>query len=177
MNSDALSIGTTGSLVANLLLLAVMENVSEPPWWRGNSNPYEPTWVGGRAGPYLLDTWRPFIDDVGGGGYRRRNCPQPRDRSGRQRLADAPLPPGYNPHTPREEPFHACILVRSNGTIEAVRLIGSTGTAALDARLIGMIAARWRVAGGGTAGGPTWHRVRLDSGPDEGEVLDPAAIY
>jgi hypothetical protein len=177
MDGDAFSIGTSGSLVTNLLLLAMMENVSEPPWWRTDFQPYEPTYASQPTGTELIDTWRPFIDAGGGGGFRRKNCPGPRGTSGAQRLAAAPLPPGYNPHKPREEPLHACILVQPDGTIVSIRLLGSTGSGELDARLQATIATRWELIGERAPGPPAWHRVRLDSGPDEGEVLNPGAIY
>ena len=173
MDGDALSIGTSGSLIANLLLLAVMENVSEPPWWRTAYLPSET--ITEPAGPTLIDTWRPFIDDAGWGKAKRKNCPEPRNQAGLQRLGDTPLPPGYNPHKPREEPLHACILVQADGTVVAVTLLGSTGSGALDARLKATIA-RWTVID--TApGAAAWHRVRLDSGPDGGEVYEPALRF
>jgi hypothetical protein len=175
MNGDALSIGTSGSLIANLLLLAVMENVSEPPWWGRAYVPFEAT--AAPAGPTLIDTWRPFIDDAGWGRAKRKNCPEPRNRPGLQRLADTPLPPGYNPHKRREEPLRACILVQADGTIVSVRLLGSTGSGALDARLKATIASRWTVASPEGLDAPAWHRVRLDSGPDGGEVYDPALRF
>jgi hypothetical protein len=178
MDGDALSIGTTGSLIANLLLLAIMENVSEPPWWTGDHVPYETTtYASAPTGPKLIETWRPFIDDPGAGAYRKKTCPQPRSKSAAQRLALAPLPPGYDPHAPREEPLHACILVQADGTIVAVRLLGSTGRRGLDARLRATIVSSWTVTGASGAGSVAWHRVRLNSGPDEGEVYDPGLTY
>ena len=174
MDGDALSIGSSGSLIANLLLLAVMENVSEPPWWRTAYLPSETITEPFRS--TVIDTWRPFIDDAGWGRAKRKNCPEPRDRPGLQRLADTPLPPGYNPHKPREQPLHACILVQADGTIVSVRLLGSTGNSRLDAGLKATIAARWSVINS-SRGSAAWHRVRLDSGPDGGQVYDPPLLF
>ena len=169
MNGDALSIGTSGSLIANLLLFAVMENISEPPAWpiyglvaERPEATYDLT---------QLDGWQPFIDDPGSAGART-SCPEPRTNQAGGPLAEAPLPGGYDPYAPLEQPFHACLLVRSDGKILSAKLLGSSGNARVDGRILTLIATRWRVEAPAEGGAPTWHRVRLNAGPDEGEVYD-----
>jgi hypothetical protein len=173
MDGDALSIGTSGSLIANLLLLAVMENVSEPPWASG----FGTSDTGDAAVDVLAPDWSPFMDDPGSGGERRRSCPDPKANHAGGPLPHAPLPPGYDPFTPLEQPFHACLLVSSNGTILSAKLLGSSGSARIDHRIKALIATRWRARGPGGGEAPTWQRVRLNAGPDEGEVTQRFDMY
>lgn len=174
MDGDALSIGSSGSLIANLLLLAVMENVSEPPWLIGHAE------SGTDAAVHVLapiEGWRPFMDDPGAGGPRRRSCPEPRANHEGGSVPHAPLPTGYDPFFPREQPFHACLLVRSDGAILRATLLGSSGNAKMDGRILALIRTRWRAAPPQEGTAPSWQRVRLNAGPDEGEVLNPSLIY
>jgi hypothetical protein len=174
MDGDALSIGSSGSLVANLLLLAVMENVSEPPWGIGYGVSDTRTQAAHVLEP--LDSWRPFMDDPGWGGQRRRSCPEPRATHAGGVLPQAPLPPGYDPYAPREQPFHACLLVSSDGEILSAKLLGSSGSASLDGRIMALIATRWQVEPPAGANAPSWQRVRLNAGPDEGEVYESPVL-
>jgi len=174
MNGDALSIGTSGSLIANLLLFAVMENVSEPPPW--------PIYGAVKPRPEatydvkLLIGWKPFVDDPGWAIARRKSCPEPRTSQPGGPLAHAPLPPGYDPYAPLEQPFHACLLVGGGGKILSAKLLGSSGSARIDGRILTLIATRWRVEAPAEASAPSWHRVRLNAGPDEDEVAEPPIL-
>jgi hypothetical protein len=174
MDDDALSIGTSGSLVANLLLLAVMENVSEPPWaisyGRSDANPSVQV-LGSVKG------WSPFMDDPGWGGERRRSCPDPKANHAGGPLPHAPLPRGYDRFAPMEQPFHACLLVSSDGAILSAKLLGSSGSAQIDRRIQTLIATRWRAQGPREAEAASWQRVRLNAGPDEGEVARPFDMH
>ncbi|HEX8583629.1 MAG TPA: hypothetical protein VF680_04395 [Allosphingosinicella sp.] len=174
MNGDALSIGTSGSLIANLLLFAVMENVSEPPTWPiyGAVTPrpeatYDLT---------PLIGWKPFVDDPGWANGRRKSCPEPRTNQPGGSIPFAPLPSGYDPFGPLEEPFHACLLVDGTGKILSAKLLGSSGSARIDGRILTLIATRWRLKAPAEGSVPAWHRVRLNAGPDEGEVYEPPIL-
>lgn len=175
MNGDALSIGSSGSLIANLLLLAVMENVSEPPWGiaYGKSDTVD-------AAVHVLapvEGWRPFMDDPGGGGQRRKSCPQPGADYAGGLLPHAPLPSGYDPFAPLEQPFHACLLVDSAGKVLRVKLLGSSGSARMDGRILALIATAWRANGPAAGEAPAWQLVGLNAGPDEGEVAQPYLLF
>jgi hypothetical protein len=174
MDGDALSVGTSGSMIANLLLLAVMENVSEPPWGLGYGVGDTRTQAVHVLEP--LDSWRPFIDDPGGGGPRRRSCPEPRATHAGGVLPRAPLPRTYDPYAPREQPFHACLLVSRDGEILSAKLLGSSGSLSLDGRILALIATHWRVDPPEEANAASWQRVRLNAGPDEGEVYEPPVL-
>ncbi|HEX8578443.1 MAG TPA: hypothetical protein VF655_02465 [Allosphingosinicella sp.] len=175
MDSDALSIGSSGSLIANLFLLAIFENVSAPPWW---SRPYAPLPVetDSTTSTKLINTWRPFIDNAGWSGSRRTSCPEPRFTGTSATIAQAPLPPGYDPYAPLEQPFHACLRVAADGRILGTKLIGSSGSAETDGRILALIASRWRLDARGEQAS-AWLRVRLNAGPDEDEVLEPLGLY
>ncbi|HEY0148505.1 MAG TPA: hypothetical protein VGB70_05820 [Allosphingosinicella sp.] len=174
MDGDALSYGTCGSLIANLLLLAVMENVSEPTWRFG----YGRSDTIGAAVHLLAPVkgWQPFIDESGWGEPRRTHCPEPRARRAGGPLPFAPLPSGYDPFAPLKEPFHACLLVDAGGSILSARLLGSSGSARTDGRMLALITTQWRAAGGGAGEAPAWQLVRLNAGPDEGEAVGPPML-
>ena len=174
MDGDALSIGSSGSLIANLLLLAVMENVSEPSWPLRFVQPSSEA-----AATHTLTPlgWRPFMDDPGWGGERRRSCPEPRATHAGGAVPRAPLPRGYDPYAPLAEPFHACLLVASDGKILASKLLGSSGSARTDGRILALIATRWRAQPPEDGRAPAWQRVRLNAGPDEGEIRDALPVH
>ncbi|HEY7811099.1 MAG TPA: hypothetical protein VIA98_12040 [Allosphingosinicella sp.] len=176
MDSDALSIGSSGALIANLLLFAVMENVSEPSYW-SSIGAYAPHPSVRGDTTKLIETWRPFVDDPGWGGSRRKSCPEPRSTRAGGAVPQAPLPSGYDPYAPLEQPFHACLLVAGDGRILKTKLIGSSGSARTDGRILALIATRWRMGAPGEGRGPEWLRVRLNAGPDEGEIREPYLAY
>jgi hypothetical protein len=165
MNWDHLSIGSSGSLIANLMLLAVMENIPAlpPPLW--DTVAHDPA-------PRVYATeWQPFLHNPGANlDPMPHACPYPRAEGYAFRLDHAPLPTGFDPHRQDEAPLHACVLVQPDGRITAVKLLGSTGSGRLDGTLRRTVLARWEFAPVARSPATSWQRVRLDSGPVEGAI-------
>lgn len=166
MNWDYFSIGSSGSLTANLMLLAIMENIPPLPPPIGGRVAHDP------APAVFAAEWRPFIHNPGEHPNTMPHaCPHPRARGYPFRLDHAPLPAAFDPQAQGEEPLHACVLVQPNGAISAVKLLGSTGSARVDTELRRTVASRWRFTPATERAAKSWQRVRLDAGAVEGGIL------
>ncbi len=123
---------------------------------------------GPHPGPFeLFIGWQPHIDNPGVGveRSRERRCPGGQAAGSRFRLDYAPLPAGFDAHGYPDGDILACVRLRADGSVEAVRIVAGTGRARIDARLLRTIYREWRFRPvEGVAGDRPWQRVRLNSG-------------
>jgi hypothetical protein len=161
-------VSSSGAFAANAALVFAFEARDPPLYW--------PTIEDPPAVAVPNTPWRPFIDNpkddrVGNG--RRLRCPPPAGVDGGVRLAEAPLPPSYDPDSYPNRAIFACVRVDAQGRITSAWLIGGVGRK-MEARLVRTIRREWRfdIESFGPSE-PTWQRVRLNWGPVDEAVWDP----
>jgi hypothetical protein len=156
------SLGAIGSALANATLFAAIHSAWPSfPSLRGGWCCVEPDLIHDIG-------WEPYLDDPGADPFSREAkpaCPKSPRPPSRVVLGYAPLPAGFDSSAMAADPIFACVKVAADGWVLAARLVGGTGSAGMDRRLVNAIRTRWRfvpVAGG--AEGAAWHRVRLNAG-------------
>jgi hypothetical protein len=160
MDGDALSIGSGGSLIANLLLFAAMENVPAPE--------YQPPPAAAQRAPEVMiaEPWEPWLVLDGRLLSNTSACPEPRAGKHAFYLADATLPHGYDAYAPATKGFHACLLVSRHGNVLAVVLRGTSGRASMDRQISRKLRQDWRLGGSAREDhGSRWHTVHLSTFP------------
>jgi hypothetical protein len=126
----------------------------------------------------VVDTWRPFIDNTGGGfldGSLEPQCPALGDD--RFNLIAAPLPDGFDPHGYGGGALYACVLVGREGAVLDARMLRGTGRAGLDRLILGSIRRDWRFRPVLPEAKRSWQRVPLNPGPVNGVIWDPPILY
>jgi hypothetical protein len=162
----ALSAWGSGAVNAFLLLLiATSTNQSGPGG--GGGPPYE-----AQPAIYFVQVWRPFLQNASAQQWPdapadlNQDCPEPQGTARSIDLDQAPLPDGYDPYGPRQEPFFACVRVDGRGWVDRARLLGTSGRPELDRRILRTILLRWRLASPPPdEARRAWQRVRLDAAP------------
>ncbi|HEX8624771.1 MAG TPA: hypothetical protein VF782_06800 [Allosphingosinicella sp.] len=93
-----------------------------------------------------------------------RRCPGRQQAGTPFRIDDSPFPEGYDPHSFPDSDVVACVRLDAAGAVLKAQLVGGTGSAALDRRLLRTLVRQWRfapVVGGEAVRG--WQRIRLNS--------------
>lgn len=120
--------------------------------------------------------WEPYIDNPGVGDQasRERRCPEGQSAGSRFRLDHAPLPAGFDAHGYPAGDILACVKLRADGSVEAVRIVAGTGRARIDSRLLRTIGGQWRFRPVDGFDGPRrWQRVRLNFASAGATVREP----
>jgi hypothetical protein len=163
--------GLCGAVAGALLPVAFA--VAAPPHRTCCQGLHGANWAPGRQPVLYIDwIWTPEIDRDVDPPILARTCRTTPEAAAR--LTQAPLPRGFDPRDVPPESLYACILVAPDGGVEAVRLIGGTGSAAVDAALARAIEDEWRFEW--TGGAAQWVRVRLDAPADSQLSVPPAPI-
>jgi hypothetical protein len=98
-------------------------------------------------------------------------CPGPQQSGNPFWIDEAPLAAGYDPHAYPESDVVACVRLDAGGAVRKAQLVGGTGSAALDRRLLRTLFRQWRFApADGSEPVRGWQRVRLNSARREAPV-------
>ncbi|HEX8622305.1 MAG TPA: energy transducer TonB [Allosphingosinicella sp.] len=110
--------------------------------------------------------WQPYIDNPGLGARPSSDprCPGNPSAGPTFRLDHAPLPAAFDPQGDPGRDVLACVRLRGDGSVAAVRIVAGTGRPRMDRRLLRVIHREWRFRpADGPGGTRSWQRVRLSS--------------
>jgi TonB family protein len=160
------TLGSGLSLLGTLFHLGVVVGM-DPTRHDGRFGHREPHIDGGgyRA-PHFIGLWRPHFENLGEGrlGFRGSRCPGRQQAGTPFRIAELPLPKGYDPLAFPSSDIVACVWLDSGGSVQGARLVNGTGSPVLDRSLVRTLYRQWRfVPAVGEAAAPGWQRVRLNS--------------
>ena len=170
MSSRRLS-GFCGALLG--ALLPVVFAAAAPPQKTCCNGLHGVNWAPGRQPALYIEwIWTPEIDREAEPRGLAGDCQT--TPWGRAALADSPLPAAFDPRHVAPKSLYACILVAPGGSVAAVRLIGGTGRAAVDAALAREIEEEWRFDTSSSEA--QWVRVRLDAPPQSQLSVRPPPL-
>lgn len=124
---------------------------------------------GGYPASHSVGIWRPHLENLGEGPppFPGSRCPGRQQAGTPFRIAESPLPAGYDPHAFPSSDVVACVWLDLRGGVEGVRLVNGTASAALDRSLLRTLYRQWRfVPAGDDARTAGWQRIRLNSTAD-----------
>lgn len=160
------SLGSFLSLAGTLFHLGVVLGMEPPARPDRGSIFKNPAWLGHAYGvrePYI---WAPHMENLGEGrpAFLGGRCPGRQASGAPFRIEEYPLPLDYDPFAFPGTDVVACVRLDTDGVVRKARLVGGTGSAAMDRRLLRALFREWRFApvdSGGAAQG--WQRIRLNA--------------
>lgn len=160
-------LGSFLSLLGTLLHVGIVLGMEPADLSQRRSAPRGEFWVGYVLRPAPFSIWAPYMENLGEGrpAFLGRRCPGRQQTGTPFRIDESPLPEGFNPHAFPRSDVVACVRLDPGGVVLEARLVGGTGSAALDRRLLRTLVRQWRFAPvDGTEAMLDWQRIRLNSG-------------